>query len=640
MNEGPFFNARLFFFLSFFFAIGIFLSGNVLAALADFGTSQEIDYEPWFEDYIGRSSIDIWGTALPETTGDSQFVWYLELGEHQSDEDSEIVSWRKISADSKRSKNEQLLLDNFDLSSLTFGKTYTIRLVVKDSTGEDSAEFTFIRSRTYQIKLVSSGSNVFYSIQVYLRGRTEGVWEEIDYFSDEDFADFDTICKATCLMDLDAEIFGEDLFLEREVDVMVVAEDKPGNLRFFFKKYNYPMNTIELSTGDGQLVQTNARTVFDSKSIPFVSGCDEASQDVYHTFSEDGIYVTNENDCAYDSIKVQADTGMIYDDYYFSLNYYNYISDSTGNFYMKILGLDFPFFYPFTSVLYNENPASINEGKVIFYPAFPGLSNFYSDETFIRRDQEYYLGGSSAYNLVSGKQSLFYYQPSITGVEILRSVSGGTSFDSSWIHESIYYKSGDIEFFKDPFYLSLGIDGKTIIGKLRDATEGVGVFSGLASGSGATITRPDRSTFTLNNELQWVFDECETKSCKIGDVYHVDWSLQRLFADGRTLKTSEDFTFAGDRFIPGKTTPFLRGDANDDGKADLSDSIFILEYLFRGREAPRRCMDSADVNDDGTIDIADPIRLLFILFQRAGPIPEPYLRYDTDPTLDDLPCEP
>ncbi|MEM7231680.1 MAG: di-heme oxidoredictase family protein [Planctomycetota bacterium] len=81
---------------------------------------------------------------------------------------------------------------------------------------------------------------------------------------------------------------------------------------------------------------------------------------------------------------------------------------------------------------------------------------------------------------------------------------------------------------------------------------------------------------------------------------------------------------------------FARGDANDDGRTDLSDAVFILGFLFLGGEAPP-CQAAADPNDDGQIQITDAIYMLNFLFS-GGPGPEaPYPLLGSDPTPD-LPC--
>lgn len=82
---------------------------------------------------------------------------------------------------------------------------------------------------------------------------------------------------------------------------------------------------------------------------------------------------------------------------------------------------------------------------------------------------------------------------------------------------------------------------------------------------------------------------------------------------------------------------FLRGDSNGDGRRDLTDAIFGLDFLFRGGpEGP--CEDAHDANDDGKADIADPIRLLQLLFQSGDGLPPPYPDAGPDPTPDELGC--
>jgi hypothetical protein len=83
---------------------------------------------------------------------------------------------------------------------------------------------------------------------------------------------------------------------------------------------------------------------------------------------------------------------------------------------------------------------------------------------------------------------------------------------------------------------------------------------------------------------------------------------------------------------------FRRGDANVDGRVDLSDAIGILDGLFLGGPSPA-CTDAADANDDGRIDLSDPIALLGALFLGSGPLPAPGREIcGPDPTADGLDC--
>jgi hypothetical protein len=89
---------------------------------------------------------------------------------------------------------------------------------------------------------------------------------------------------------------------------------------------------------------------------------------------------------------------------------------------------------------------------------------------------------------------------------------------------------------------------------------------------------------------------------------------------------------------PAGAAEFLRGDANSDGKFDISDPISTLLCLFSGT-ACSPCGDAADVQDDGRVDIADSIFGLNHLFAAGtGPRP-PYPLPGFDPTpTDQFPC--
>ncbi len=65
------------------------------------------------------------------------------------------------------------------------------------------------------------------------------------------------------------------------------------------------------------------------------------------------------------------------------------------------------------------------------------------------------------------------------------------------------------------------------------------------------------------------------------------------------------FVFAQEMYGP--------GDANRDGSIDLSDPVYILQYLFAGGGEP--CLVTTDVNGDNLINLADAVFLLQWLFQ-------------------------
>lgn len=83
-----------------------------------------------------------------------------------------------------------------------------------------------------------------------------------------------------------------------------------------------------------------------------------------------------------------------------------------------------------------------------------------------------------------------------------------------------------------------------------------------------------------------------------------------------------------------QSTPFLRGDANDSGKVDISDAIATLGCLFSG-SACAACADVADANDDGKVDLSDAVFTLGFLFGGGASIPEPFPLPGLDPTTGD-----
>jgi hypothetical protein len=63
----------------------------------------------------------------------------------------------------------------------------------------------------------------------------------------------------------------------------------------------------------------------------------------------------------------------------------------------------------------------------------------------------------------------------------------------------------------------------------------------------------------------------------------------------------------------------LGGDADDDGMVDISDVLFIRDYIFYGGAAPHYFLEG-DANCDGSIDISDVVYLIAYIFQ-GGPAP-------------------
>lgn len=83
---------------------------------------------------------------------------------------------------------------------------------------------------------------------------------------------------------------------------------------------------------------------------------------------------------------------------------------------------------------------------------------------------------------------------------------------------------------------------------------------------------------------------------------------------------------------------FQRGEVNNDHRVDLSDAIFILNFLFNSGNEPS-CLDATDINDDGVVDLSDAIFLLQYLFIGGKEIPKPSFQEGIDTSFDALDCK-
>jgi hypothetical protein len=78
---------------------------------------------------------------------------------------------------------------------------------------------------------------------------------------------------------------------------------------------------------------------------------------------------------------------------------------------------------------------------------------------------------------------------------------------------------------------------------------------------------------------------------------------------------------------------FLRGDANVDGRINLSDVFWTLAAI-NGEVFPA-CLDAIDTDDSGELDLVDVLATLEFLFQGGAPPPPPFPGVGVDPTSGD-----
>jgi len=67
---------------------------------------------------------------------------------------------------------------------------------------------------------------------------------------------------------------------------------------------------------------------------------------------------------------------------------------------------------------------------------------------------------------------------------------------------------------------------------------------------------------------------------------------------------------------------FRRGDPDGSGSLDLTDAVFILNYLFLAGTRPS-CIDAADTDDSGSLDLTDAVYSLNFQFLAGPPFPFP-----------------
>jgi hypothetical protein len=82
---------------------------------------------------------------------------------------------------------------------------------------------------------------------------------------------------------------------------------------------------------------------------------------------------------------------------------------------------------------------------------------------------------------------------------------------------------------------------------------------------------------------------------------------------------------------------FLRGDANDDGRLDVSDAGYLLSWLFDDGPA-LFCDDAGDANDDGRLDVSDARYVLDYLFSNGAAPAAPFPQAGYERTKDSLGC--
>jgi len=159
-------------------------------------------------------------------------------------------------------------------------------------------------------------------------------------------------------------------------------------------------------------------------------------------------------------------------------------------------------------------------------------------------------------------------------------------------------------------------------------SEAIGARIGVTAG-GRTQLRE------LRSGCNYVFQNPAEAHFGLGESDHVD-ELQVTWPDGREAVLHDLATRRLVRVTHPSLERLRRGDANGDARADLSDALRVLGFLFLGDSL--LCHDAADSNDDARIDVSDAIFILEFLFVGSAFPPQPFPDCGPDRTRDDLGC--
>lgn len=87
----------------------------------------------------------------------------------------------------------------------------------------------------------------------------------------------------------------------------------------------------------------------------------------------------------------------------------------------------------------------------------------------------------------------------------------------------------------------------------------------------------------------------------------------------------------------GGDASFVRGDATGNLRVAIDDAVRVLGFLFGG-EGTHSCLDALDADDSGKVDVSDPVYILRYLFRDGAAPPAPFPDPGADPTADELDC--
>ena len=126
-------------------------------------------------------------------------------------------------------------------------------------------------------------------------------------------------------------------------------------------------------------------------------------------------------------------------------------------------------------------------------------------------------------------------------------------------------------------------------------------------------------------------------------TFHVAFSAGVFWMDGVRFYEGEYVPPEFDDPPPPSRPEFLRGDADNSGAVNITDGVYVLNFLFAGGPGPG-CEETGDADNSGATNITDGVYVLNFLFA-GGPSPAPPGNVECGPDTDaigsagDLGCE-
>ncbi len=108
------------------------------------------------------------------------------------------------------------------------------------------------------------------------------------------------------------------------------------------------------------------------------------------------------------------------------------------------------------------------------------------------------------------------------------------------------------------------------------------------------------------------------------DLHEGDANIEIWIDFGRDLTDGLSWSQWWHRVL--RYAGFYRGDADASDELDISDVIYLINYLFQNGAAPIPYADQGDVNADRMVDVADLVYLINYLFLDGSP-PTDYVRF-------------